>query len=581
MRHVIEICFTGGGPYGQATAKTRGHAMTDTTGQTAPRILLDTPAKQPELGFPAIAAALATIIRTSEPRFAIGIFGSWGSGKTTLMNAIADELASDQLVIVQFNAWRYEKEPHLIVPLLDTVRSSLITWAKAAQRRPAAAERARGIARKVGTVVRAFATGLSAQIGVGSVAKVTFDVGKALQVMGAGDPDPADSPQSMYFAAFSQLSSAFDEVQDAEFARIVVFVDDLDRCLPANALDLLESMKLFFDLPGFVFVVGVDQNVVERAVQAKFPALDREGVNGSSAAGRTELEYVKKIFQVPYALPPMTAVQLDDLMKSIYTTAGLGPAQLDDLENRVRDYLGYIAVEGRINPREVKRFINAYTLQTMIRPKLDQDTVLALQTLEFRRRDWEAVHDIVLAESDVFLNALSHYRTGDDNAFENLWPQLGPLPSDLIRYLRSPAAEPLTRQSNLDEYIYSLHATGNYNSALNEAYREVGQLRKELRRVTTEVRALGDTTASAPASEMSGAVAKLASFALQQKDNRRIVRIVETLQRAVAQLLPSPAQESTAPGDIAEWVRATGETVDQLQRELRVIRDSSAWSATS
>ncbi|MGV9386398.1 KAP family P-loop NTPase fold protein [Nonomuraea sp. NPDC003707] len=555
--------------------------MTTTVGQDAPRILLDMPAKQPELGFPAIAAALATSIRTSEPRFAIGIFGSWGSGKTTLMNAIANELATDQLVIVQFNAWRYEKEPHLIVPLLDTVRSSLITWAKAAQRRPEAAERARGIARKVGTVVRAFATGLSAQVGVGSVAKVTFDVGKALQAMGATDPDPADSPQSMYFAAFNQLSSAFEEVQAAEFARIVVFVDDLDRCLPANALDLLESMKLFFDLPGFVFVVGVDQNVVERAVQAKFPAHDRPGMNGSSMVDRTELEYVKKIFQVPYALPPMTATQLDDLMKSIYTTAGLGPTQLDDLRRRVRGYLGYIAVEGRINPREVKRFINAYTLQTMIRPKLDQDTVLALQTLEFRR-DWEEVYDVVLAESDVFLDALSHYRTGDDSAFENLWPQLGLLPSDLILYLRSPAAEPLTRQPNLDEYIYSLHATRNYNSALNEAYRDVGQLRKEVRRVTTEVRALGDANASAPASEMSGTVARLAGFAQQQKDNRRLLRIVEALQRAVAQLSPSTAQESKSaePGDIAEWVRSTGETVDQLQRELRVIRDSSAWSAT-
>jgi predicted KAP-like P-loop ATPase len=40
-------------------------------------------------------------------------------------------------------------------------------------------------------------------------------------------------------------------------AKIVIFVDDLDRCLPDNALDVIESMKLFFDLPGFVFVVGL------------------------------------------------------------------------------------------------------------------------------------------------------------------------------------------------------------------------------------------------------------------------------------------------------------------------------------
>jgi predicted KAP-like P-loop ATPase len=71
-----------------------------------------------------------------------------------------------------------------------------------------------------------------------------------------------------------ELERAFSELSASGVTRVVVLVDDLDRCLPTNALDVLESMKLFFDLPGFVFVVALDEEVVERAIRAKFTSLD-------------------------------------------------------------------------------------------------------------------------------------------------------------------------------------------------------------------------------------------------------------------------------------------------------------------
>src|SRR5687768_3698190 len=94
------------------------------------KILLDTPSSQPAFGFDQYATAFSSIILESEPRFAIGIFGRWGSGKTTLMQAIQRELVKDPRVVpVDFNAWRYEREEHLIVPLLDILRDELVRWA--------------------------------------------------------------------------------------------------------------------------------------------------------------------------------------------------------------------------------------------------------------------------------------------------------------------------------------------------------------------------------------------------------------------------------------------------------------------
>src|SRR5689334_10365787 len=100
------------------------------------QILLDTPSCEPAIGFKEQAEQFAQLIRESTPRFAIGIFASWGSGKTTLMNAIRDDLAEQSEVsrdvnLVEFNAWRYERESHLMVPLLDTIRAALEDWEQA------------------------------------------------------------------------------------------------------------------------------------------------------------------------------------------------------------------------------------------------------------------------------------------------------------------------------------------------------------------------------------------------------------------------------------------------------------------
>ena len=172
------------------------------------------------------------------------------------------------------------------------------------------------------------------------------------------------APKSLYVAAFGELRTAFQDLADAGITRIVVFVDDLDRCLPVNALDTLESIKLFFDLPGFVFVVGLDESAVDRALATKLtaavvspPAAIDDVTTAAVAAPRGQLgrEYAKKIFQVPYTLPVMLPVQLDDLLKSMYDEGGIEGDQLADLSTRVRRYLDVIAVQRRVNPREVKR----------------------------------------------------------------------------------------------------------------------------------------------------------------------------------------------------------------------------------
>lgn len=278
------------------------------------------------------------------------------------MLAIRDRLREkDEIVTVDFNAWRFEREPQLLVPLLDTIREKLADRAqRLAKPAEGSVEQARSsrrkaqqlqeIAGRIGKIVWALGTGLSASAGIPGAVTVSYDMQHALEALTALSPDQQESvlagqsltPRSLYVAAFRELEAAVDDLRKAGVDRIVVFVDDLDRCLPGNALEVLESIKLFFDLDGFIFVVGLDKSVIDRAITAKFtPVPPADGGEPAPAPGdpvssRLGEEYAKKIFQVPYTLPAMLPRQLDELLRSMYESAEIQGDQLANLQRTVR-----------------------------------------------------------------------------------------------------------------------------------------------------------------------------------------------------------------------------------------------------
>jgi hypothetical protein len=547
------------------------------------RILLDGPTASPALGYEQTGQALATIIKQSEPRFAVGIFGGWGSGKTTLMQAIRGDLVAEPgIVVADFNAWRFEREPQLLIPLLDTIRAALVRSADVPGSSKDSREKIRSIAVRVGSVVRALATGLTAQLGLPGAVTVSYDFGAALEAL-SSPADPKNS-QSLYVAAFDELDHAFRELHAAGISRLVVFVDDLDRCLPVNALQVLESMKLFFDLPGFIFVVGLDEDIVDRAIRAKFASENDPTAQAPADAPRLPQqigrEYVKKIFQIPYSIPPMPPRQLDDLLASMYQEASLEQAQLDDLTTRVRPYLDYVAVGRRVNPREVKRFINAYTLQRLIRPNLDPDTVLALQTLAFRH-DWAEFYEAILADSALFVDALRRYRRGqgsDHFSFEDLAPGLSDLPPSLASYLRSERAEALTRHPALDMYLSSLQSYHSVNQWELDAFRQLGSLRREIRlaldggdavQSAQSVAATATTVMdSLSGSLVSGSSAQLEGF-------KSAIEQVKSAAARVADRVKGSQGNNLRETEVRAALDELSAAVKRAREELRLVRDSS------
>ncbi|MEU4190714.1 P-loop NTPase fold protein [Kribbella sp. NPDC026611] len=286
-------------------------------------IVADTPSERPGMGFGAYGEAIAAAIRGGRPaQFTVGIYGSWGSGKSSLLNAVRVELAKDPGVLaVPFDAWRYERADHIVVPMLNAIYNAS----------PELNDRK--LTEKVRSALASVVRSVTISLG-----PVKFDPGAAFVSVG-DDERYADALNSAYVRPYQDLHALTGALGDR---RIVVLVDDLDRCSPDKVVSLLEAINLVLDVPGFVFVLALDYDVLVRAVTAKYP----------HASGHV---FIEKMVQVPFRVPRLDIrpeVFLDELVP------GWRPPD-DDFSAIAYD----VATLGlAVNPRQVKRFINSFLL---------------------------------------------------------------------------------------------------------------------------------------------------------------------------------------------------------------------------
>ncbi len=501
-------------------------------------MLLDEPTVQPGLGFDRYAAVLAETIVHSRAEFAIGIFGTWGSGKTTLMRAIERNLTGrDNVVPVWFAAWRYEKDPNLLLPLLDVMSEALAEEGRADK------DWARNAAVEIARAGQAFLAAVQISAGFAGV-QANFSPGDMAKAMKDSREPPA--PLSYYHRGFRLLRAAIRQLSANGTRRVVIFIDDLDRCLPPNALDVLESMKLFFDVEGCVFVVGLDQQIAERAVALKYATDLQAGEPGAGAAEVTKApsrqgilasDYLKKLFQVSFALPQMKTQQLPDYLDTIERTSGFSPPQRRDFASNVRPHFAVLQGESVLNLREIKRLINLYTLQVkMLAPRLgaslDAAVVLALLCMSYRQ-DWQVLYQRICADPEYVQAALREAISGKD------WPKSVwlagdeyALPADFVEYLQALAA-PILHDNELPAYVSTAESTSSSDLWVLEARTTISRLRR-----TADGLRTGDIALADAAAQISSDVGRIYGLVRARREvYGRFGLIREQLAAAAAELM--------------------------------------------
>lgn len=268
------------------------------------------------LDFASVVAPIAAAIRSPSPGpLTIGIRGNWGSGKSTLLRLIRRQwVADDHILVIDVDPWAYESGDQMRAALIEEVLLELRDKASSASdeaKKKIKHLLARVRWGKVATHVLKGSVTLPVDGTLGVLKKIVKGVVENPDDFVADADDDSESLLPTDMRGFrEQFSALIAELrQDNSISKVVVLVDDLDRCLPATVVESLEAIKLFLSAPHMVFVLAADETMVRTALAAHLQLTGRSALDGDDGVGRFATQYLEKIIQLPFSLPFMTEMQ--------------------------------------------------------------------------------------------------------------------------------------------------------------------------------------------------------------------------------------------------------------------------------
>lgn len=224
------------------------------------------------------------IAGTVEPPYAISIDGLWGSGKTTLMKLLQAKLDQSGHPVFWFNPWEYRQTENVVLAFLQCLAADQENLL-------------RRMEKSSGTLLRVLLeSGMDA--GLKFITRGTFSLKDI-----AGALKSAEEPgkiHEQYRNTIKTITAEFVALVNGISAdrggkSVVVFFDDLDRCLPEDTIQLLEAMKNLFVTPGCnaVFVCGIDTRIAKQFIAEHYKGI-----------GETfSINYFRKIFNLTLSMP--------------------------------------------------------------------------------------------------------------------------------------------------------------------------------------------------------------------------------------------------------------------------------------
>lgn len=280
------------------------------------------------LGFAHLVGAVENLVTTNYLLPAtIGVFGDWGCGKTSVLKMAANRLAKhDDSLIVWFNGWLLEDydqaKASLMECLVRELTNNRTTTAKVKKLAVKLYQRinwlrAASTALKIGGATAAGGLPLGAIATASDLSTYAKSAGEFLNNI--NDEDLVDRFTNDQEQAFNNNVISFREdfkalLNETNIKKLVVIIDDLDRCLPHTIIQTLEAIKLFLSVGNVAFIIGADERLVQYAVRERFPELpgDRADV------GR---DYLEKLIQYPVRIPSLSPSEVQSYISLLFVSA--------------------------------------------------------------------------------------------------------------------------------------------------------------------------------------------------------------------------------------------------------------------
>lgn len=402
-----------------------------------------------------------------------GLFGDWGSGKTSILKILKSNLEKDpykdDTIVIYFDGWVFEGYDDAKSALMQEITTQLVDNQSLSSE---VKENVNAKAKKVFKSIkwlRALKWGATnlvipgvAAYATGGFSLIPFLLGKLrenkdelIEKLTGEDGEKyieeilKTNPAEPDYSSIREFRNSFSDLIDAtNKKRLVVLIDDLDRCSPQRIVENLEAIKLFLNVDKTAFVIAADQTIITDAVYSAYTtSLDNRTLQEKKNLGD---DYLEKLIQVPYKLPRLSAIEVETyinmlLCKSclqedefeelrlkfqsfitenkngIFDWEKISPLiQNDDIKKKIQPLANFMAPVSDIiascmegNPRLIKRFLNAYELRTNLLEVGgldDQKTRLALLKLMVIER----------TDDKLFQQLYSWQETQNDSHIERL-----------------------------------------------------------------------------------------------------------------------------------------------------------------
>ena len=528
----------------------------------------------------------------------VGVFADWGSGKSSLMRMAQQRLSAEpeRFLCLTFSPWQYEDyddvKAALMAAVMSTLQEAVVTErGRIGQLAQDVRERAMGGIKRLLRRVNWFRLFGATAKGGGALALAVHGnpaaLALALPALGdlpeivkrgeevAGEvlkeADKESAPAEPIERQIGDFRHDFAMIlRDLELEALIVFIDDLDRCLPNAILDTLEAIRLFLAVDKTVFVIGADMRIIRHAIATRYPELPGQQLE----IGR---DYLEKIVQIPLIIPPLNATEAEAYLNLLGCQRNLGGEAFAALvaraaENRrtpgldvalnegiARAHLGgdlpedltvFFALTARVapilcanlqgNPRQLKRFLNTLILRQRLAQarnvSLDMAIMAKLMVLEY-------FHETTFRELFVWQRAGGGFATElgplEDNARQPTEANAGEgwlADPGLVTWL---ALEPPLAGTNLEPY-YSA-ARDRVQFSLDTPRRLTPRLQEILGNLRSESAAVrqGATTTAAELPDEDFRALNDVLLDQFQRDPRAIGEQIGTLILTLAQRRPA------------------------------------------
>lgn len=364
----------------------------------------------------------------------IGLYGDWGSGKSSLMKLaqkkieeknteIGDEKDSIKTLCIEFNGWLFEGYEDTKTSLCGVILDALADEKRFSKE---ITDYAKTLIKKIDfnkILGKGIKYGLDFFLtgGIGALTDLTLSSVLSTIKTNVSEVQAKDLEEILnkfkkddktrteiknFREEFKQL------LQKSNVENVVVFIDELDRCLPDTVLEVFEAMRLFLFVEGMSFVIGADERLIQYSIKSKYKEVSGNNLD----IGK---EYLEKVIQYPLYIPQLTRAEVNqylaclllretltenqfkEILSIIYTLAPNQDFSMEQISDKAPDIAesckkdmalarqisSVLAPSINGNPRQCKRFLNTLYMRLKLAKArnvaLDKNILAKLMLAEY------------------------------------------------------------------------------------------------------------------------------------------------------------------------------------------------------